>query len=103
MQAGYHPKWGAAQNEVSGTLYGVTAAVEHVGVDHGGGDVAVTEQLLDGADVVAAFEQVGREAVAQGVRADAWGGRHARGAAGRPLQDGLVEVVAAALRPCADR
>ena len=27
------------------------AAVEDVGVDHGGGDVAVAEEFLDGADV----------------------------------------------------
>ena len=35
------------------------AAVQHVGVDHGGGHVAVSEQLLDGADVGAVFQQVG--------------------------------------------
>ena len=49
------------------------AAVEDVGVDHGGGDVAVAEELLDGADVVAGLEQVGGEGVAQGVAADSLG------------------------------
>ncbi len=34
------------------------AVAEDVGVNHGRGDVAVTEELLDGADVVAALEQV---------------------------------------------
>ena len=34
-------------------------AVEDVGVDHGGGDIAVTQELLDSADVVAGFEEVG--------------------------------------------
>jgi hypothetical protein len=29
------------------------ASVEDMGVDHGGGDVAVAEEFLDGADVVA--------------------------------------------------
>jgi Protein of unknown function (DUF1173) len=36
-------------------------AVEHVGVDHRGGYVAVAEQLLHGPDVVARLQQVGRE------------------------------------------
>jgi hypothetical protein len=31
------------------------ASVEDVGVDHGGGDVAVAEELLDGSDVGAVF------------------------------------------------
>jgi len=42
------------------------ATVEDVGVDHGGGDVAVAEELLDGANVVAGLKQVGREGVPQG-------------------------------------
>jgi len=42
----------------------VAAAVEHVGVDHGGLDVVVAEELLDGADVVAVAEEVGGKAVA---------------------------------------
>jgi len=41
--------------------------VQDVGVDHGGRDVGVTEQLLDGTDVVSGLEQVGGEGVAQGV------------------------------------
>ncbi|MGH3431143.1 MAG: hypothetical protein ACRDQZ_26840 [Mycobacteriales bacterium] len=50
------------------------AAVEHVGVDHGGLDVAMAEDLLHGADVVAGVEEARGEAVAQGVRADRFGG-----------------------------
>jgi hypothetical protein len=34
-------------------------------VDHGRGYVAVTQELLDGSDVVAGFEQMRGEAVAQ--------------------------------------
>ena len=41
--------------------------VEDVGVNHGGADVAVAEELLDRADVVAGLEQVRGEAVAEGV------------------------------------
>ena len=72
------------------------AAVEDVGVDHGGGDVLVAEQLLDGADVVAVLEQVGGEAVAEGVGCDGLGevGVEGGGADG-PLDDGFVEMVAA--------
>jgi hypothetical protein len=38
--------------------------VEDVGVDHGGRDILVARELLDGADVVAVLEQVGGEASA---------------------------------------
>jgi len=38
---------------VEGAADGEGAAVEDVGVDHGGGDVAVAQELLDGANVVA--------------------------------------------------
>src|SRR5512141_910545 len=39
------------------------AAVDDVRVDHGGPDVLVAEECLDGPDVGARFEEVGREAV----------------------------------------
>ena len=32
--------------------------IEHMGVDHGGSDIGVPEQLLNGTDVVARFEQM---------------------------------------------
>ncbi len=41
-----------------------------MGVDHGRGQIAVSEQLLNGADVGAALEQVGGEGMAKGMRAD---------------------------------
>ena len=43
--------------------------MQDVGVDLGGFDVFVAEEFLDGADVVAGFEQVGGEAVTEGVTA----------------------------------
>ena len=43
-------------------------AIEHVGVDHRGADVGVTQQFLDGPDVVAALQQVGGERVPNRVR-----------------------------------
>ena len=41
--------------------------VEDVGVDHRRADVPVTEQLLDSADVVALFQEVSGERMAEGV------------------------------------
>lgn len=52
-------------------------------VDLRGSHVAVAEQFLDGADVVAALEEVGCEAVAQGVA----GGTPVEASA----QDGLLD------------
>ena len=45
-------------------VHGVEAALVDVGVDLGGGDVGVAEEFLDDAEVGAAAEQVGGEAVA---------------------------------------
>src|SRR5688572_24176456 len=55
------------RQEVERAPHPAAAAVEDVRVDHGRRDVAVPEQLLDGPDVVAGLEQVGRERVPQGV------------------------------------
>ena len=41
-----------------------------MGVDHGRGQIAVSEELLNGADVGAALEQVGGEGMAKGMCAD---------------------------------
>jgi len=41
-----------------------------MGVDHRGLDILVTEEFLDCPDIVAIFEEVGGEAVAEGVRGD---------------------------------
>ena len=41
-----------------------------MGIDHGGFDVFVTKQLLNGTDIVAALKKVGGEGVAEGVRGD---------------------------------
>jgi hypothetical protein len=61
---------------VEGATDGEGAAVQNVGVDHGRGDVVVAEKFLDGADVVAGFEQVGCKAVPEAVTGcafDDWG------------------------------
>lgn len=40
-----------------------------MGIDHGGTDVLMSEEFLDGANVVAFFEEVGRERMAEGMAA----------------------------------
>lgn len=42
-------------------------------VDHGCGDIGMAEEGLDGSDVRSGFQQVSREAVAEGMRGDALG------------------------------
>ena len=43
--------------------------LEHVGVDHGGGDILVAQQRLNGADIRAALQQMGGETVTKRVGA----------------------------------
>ena len=79
-------------------------AVDDVRVDHRRGHGLVAQEGLDGADVRAGLEQVRREAVAEGVAGDALGDAgEAGGGADGLLDDGLVEVVAAALAGLAVR
>src|SRR5262245_60936249 len=69
--------------------------VEDVGVDHRGAQVAVAEELLDGADVRAVLEQVCRERVSERVAGDALGDAgQACGALHDALNRRLMEVVA---------
>ena len=56
---------------VEGAYHAASATVEDVDVDHGGFDVAVTEEFLNSADVGAALEEVGGAGVAEGVATDA--------------------------------
>ena len=44
------------------------AAVDDVSVDHGGGDVPMAQELLDGPDVVSGFEEMSGKTVAQAGR-----------------------------------
>jgi len=87
---------GLGSEVVGGAADAEAALVEDVGVDHRGREFPVAEQFLDGADVVAGFEQVGGEAVAQcvaGGRLGDAGGTD--GAADGALDAALVQVVAA--------
>jgi len=55
------------------SVYGASdpppAAVQNVGVNHGRTDIGVSEQLLNRADIVAIFQQMGGKGMAHGVRA----------------------------------
>ena len=50
MSRGEHP--------VRGASHGGGSAVQHVSVDHRRVDVAVSEEFLDGSDVLSIFEQM---------------------------------------------
>ena len=39
-----------------------------MGVDHGGGDIGVTEQFLYGPDIIAVFQQMGGKTMAEDMR-----------------------------------
>lgn len=63
--------WVGLAGESPGTLIqratdGQAAAVEHMGVDDLDFDMAAAAQILDGADIVAGFEQMSGDAVAKG-------------------------------------
>jgi len=47
-----------------GARGGQSSAVEDVGVDHGGLDVSMTEEVLDGTNVVPVFKEMGGEGMA---------------------------------------
>src|SRR5262245_65032691 len=74
--------------------YPPTAAIEDVRINHGCGHVAMPQQFLDRADVVAVLQQMGREAVAEHMAGHALGDL---GELCRPfhrfLQSALIEVL----------
>ncbi len=47
-----------------------TTALKDVGVNHGGFDIFIAEEFLDGANVVAILKQVGGEAVTKCMATD---------------------------------
>jgi hypothetical protein len=73
------------------------AAVEDVGVDHGGLDVLMAEEVLHGPNVIAVFQEMGGEGVAEGVASDALSDVRAAGGECDGLLDGAAAGVVAAL------
>jgi hypothetical protein len=47
---------------------GFRPVIEHMGIDHCGFDILVTENFLNGADIIACFKQVSGKAMAEGMR-----------------------------------
>ena len=60
-------KISGARKTVEGALHACGALLQDVGVDHGGLEIGVAEELLHGSDANPGFEKVGREGVAEGV------------------------------------
>jgi hypothetical protein len=80
---------------IQGTADGQATALENVSVDHGSFDAFVAQQFLDSANIVTGFEQVGSEAVAQGVRSDRLDQAHPPGRLpDRCAQAAFVQVMA---------
>ena len=59
----------ASHSSIQWTQDSAGVAIKDVRIDLGRGDIPVPEQLLDGPDVIAHFEQMGCERMPQGVRA----------------------------------
>lgn len=80
---------------VEGAASASARAFHDVEVDHGGRDIGMAEEGLDGSDVGAGFEQVCGERMAECVGCDAFGdGGFAHGIADLAGHGVFVEVVA---------
>jgi hypothetical protein len=67
-----------------------------VGIDHGGANILVAEQFLDGADIIAILQKMGGERVSEGVATDAFAKSRFLGALFHSaLEGGFIEVVSA--------
>src|SRR5262249_51870552 len=87
-----------SKEPVCRTADGSGAAVEDVGVDHGRAHVLVTQELLDGPDIVAFLQQMRCEGVPEGVAACGLGDGGCQDCASDgALEDRLVEVVSSEL------
>lgn len=70
--------------------------MKDVGIDLGGFDVLVTKKLLDGADIITGFEEMGGEGVTERVATGGLGDAAGfDGGVDRALEVGVVGVVAA--------
>jgi hypothetical protein len=67
MGEGVCPSKGESSASIKRAANTKPALVEDMGVNHGGFDIFMTEQFLDGADVVAVLEQVGGKTMAESV------------------------------------
>jgi hypothetical protein len=81
---------------IEGTSDTAAGFREDVGIDLGGGNLGVAEEFLDGADIVAGFEEMGGEGVAEGMATDGFGDLgELDGGADGALEDLFIEMMAA--------
>lgn len=52
---------------VQGAFHTHAAFVDHVGVDHGGGKIVMSQKFLNGPDITSCFQKLGGETVAEGM------------------------------------
>jgi hypothetical protein len=57
-------------HSVQGAFDGKPSFIEHVGIDHGGRDIPMSEQFLHRSDIITRFQQMRCETVAEGVAAN---------------------------------
>jgi hypothetical protein len=86
------------RNLIEGAADREAAAIEDVGVDHRGFDIAMAEEVLDRANIVAVFQKMSGEGMAERVAGHAFGDVGA--AAGEA--NGFLEAAAAGVVPAAD-
>lgn len=55
---------------IQGTPHALPAAIKHMGVNHRGRHIRMTEQFLHGADIVAKLQQMRRKGMPQAVAVD---------------------------------
>ena len=55
---------------VQGALHGSPTTIEDMGIDHGRRNILMSEEFLNGADIVACFQQMSGEAMAEGMTTD---------------------------------
>ena len=83
-----------AQSAVQGTANSHARPIHDVGIDHGRGHIAVSQQFLHRADIVVRFEQVSRKAVPQGVATGGLGDSRASDRVRhRPLHRRFVQMM----------
>jgi hypothetical protein len=48
---------------IEGTTHALSATLKDMRLDHGGADALVAQEFLNGANIIAIFQQMGREAM----------------------------------------
>jgi len=81
-------------------VHGQWPSIQHVRIDHRRSHILVPEQLLEGTDVVASFEEVGGKAMAEGMAGSAFLDAGQLGGFSHRLLDGALAEMMAANNTC---